>query len=277
MSDEITPTIAPDMAEHLANASPETVAMAKDIWAKYFPDKELPTVAPGTGTTTFVTNGSLTAAEEDSGYAQAYKFASTDEQKAAVVAAAKAAGRTLTNPDGSVITAPNMPEGAYHYSFSYHGFDRDVMSRMADNPDTFNTAVVNGYTQADIPPKLAQSSLEAFVKSAEVFKNIDDPAVMAAEVEKNAKLVLGLSNSAEIRRQAALAEDHLRASAPQLWEWLHLNQGFYSAQAVVMLAQIGSYLEREKRTPSPRKVRVEAQKQAQIDKIMREIREIQAR
>jgi hypothetical protein len=70
---------------------------------------------------------------------------------------------------------------------------------------------------------------------------------MAAEVTKNANVLRGLQNGAEIARLAKVGEEYILARSPGFHEWTSTNFCLHSAQSQVILSQLGQWVERQRR------------------------------
>jgi hypothetical protein len=248
-----TPEIAVT-PEDVAALTPDQRANASEAFRKAGYSEEqvrkafsVPTDTPPSGTTiSGVGYDGLSDAERVQGYNTLLKFATTNEQRRDILEAATRQGVTLKDQNGQVLRPDGSP-GEHSYQFSYANLDRDTMGQMAEDFATYDAGMKNGFGALQVPPDLAQRLFDAFTKSAEVYRDFDDPELMAAEVTKNATTLRGLQGGAEIARLAKVGEEYILAKSPGFHEWTSTNFCLHSAQSQVILSQLGQWVERQTR------------------------------
>jgi hypothetical protein len=238
VTDEDVAALSPEQRANAAEAFRKAGYGEEQIQRKFF---ELPSSAVTTTVSTVGYDG-LTDAENLQGFNTLLKYATTAEQRRNVLEEAAKKGITLKDENGQVLKADGSP-GEHSYQFSYAGLDQNTMGQMAEDFPTFNAGMQNGFSALQLPPGMTKNLFEAFVQSAEVYRDEDNAEHMAAEVTKNANIVRGLQGGANIARLARVGEEYILARSPGFHEWLSTNFAFHTAQAQVMLAQLGQHVE----------------------------------
>jgi hypothetical protein len=237
-------------AEQIAALTPEVKAQLKGTLEQAgFDSQQIATAftPPAAGENFAIGNGpgfdGLSTGERERGYNTLWNAATTDSARAQILAAAAKDGVVLKDQNGNIISADPNTRAQYAYSFNYMQLPEAQLSEMAEDRATLDAGFKQGFAALQIPQALAQRCIEAFVKSAELYRNEDDPETLAPKIENDAMTLRSMSNGPELQRLRNVGTEYIKKTAPQFHEWLSSNLAFYSLQSQIILAQVGQYVE----------------------------------
>ena len=245
-----TPTPIGITAEHVAKMSPATRDQAKALLLDAHADPEAVAalfakpIADKTAPTPVNTYSGVTAAETARGLQYMLDHGNPQLRDQVLAEAARqkialngADGKPLPKADGTVL--------ARTYEFNTAGLDLE--DTPIEDVQAFVAEMSGACAALDIPAALAQQTLEAFIKAANVYDEADTPEEVERKKAEQGNILASLNNGTTLVAQAAIGEKELSTVAPEFYKALRENGALLTVQSQLALAAISSHLERSKK------------------------------